>query len=291
MAAENTPGTAEYIDATTAAALIPIIWSREAIIAREQSLNFAPRVNRRFEAELAFGSSVHVPSVSNFAAQSKNTSSNTAVSWQTVTETNTDLTVDQWKYCAMALESFTKKQAMQDLMARYAPKQGYALALVVDDALATLVLSITNSVGTLAQDLTYEDALRAIQYLNDANVPFEDRTWFVSPATETGWSKLDQFISDDYKSLNDGYTPGQKNNYLGTFRRIPAFMSTNVDGSNAAGHSNTLLQKEALALAIQMEPVTHNWFDVNYLADKFIVEEIYGSAIMRNDHGVLCLGS
>lgn len=285
-------GTTEYVDVTTAAVFIPIIWSREAIIAREQALNFAPRVNRVFEKELSFGSAIHVPSVGNLTAQTKNTSSNTAVSWETITETNTDLTVDQWKYSGVALESFTKKQSMQDLMARYAPKQGYALALVVDDALATLVLSITATVGTLAQDLTYEDALRAVQYLNDANAPQADRSWLISPASLTGFMKLDQFVNgDDYGTLNKDVNQGTADAYIGKWMKTPIFMSTNVDGSNAAGHSNALIQRECLALAIQMEPVTHNWFDVNYLADKFIVEEIYGSAIMRNDHGVLAVGS
>ncbi len=157
-------GTAEHVDATTAAVFIPIIWSREAIIAREQALNFAKQVNRVFEKDLVFGSAVHVPSVGNLTAQSKNTSSNTAVSWETITETNTDLTVDKWYYSGVALESFTKKQAMQDLMGRYAPKQGYALAQIIDDLLATLSLSITASVGVLANDLLYEDVLRADQY-------------------------------------------------------------------------------------------------------------------------------
>jgi hypothetical protein len=283
----------EFIDTTTAAVFIPVIWSREAIIAREQKLNFAPAVNRRFEKELTFGSAIHVPSVVNLTAQDsggKNTSNNTAVVWETITETNTDLTINKWYYSGVAIESFTKKQSMQDLMARYAPKQGYALALVVDDALATLVLSISSSVGTLAQDVDYETALRAVQYLNDANAPQEDRCWFISPAQYTAFMKLDQFIHDDYKSLNSDVTQGQADAYCGKWMRTPVYMSTNVDGTNAAGHSNALMQKECLALAVQMEPVTHNWFDVNYLADKFIVEEIFGSAIMRNDHGVLVLG-
>lgn len=284
-------GTAEYVDATTAAVFIPVIWSRTAIIAREQALAFANQVNRIFEAELNFGSSIHVPSVGNLTAQSKNTSNNTAVSWETITETNTDLTVDKWYYSGVAVESFTKKQAMQDLVARYAPKQGYALALVVDDALATLVLSFTNTVGTLAQDLTYEDVLRADQYLNDANAPLSDRYIDISPAQRSGFMKLDQFVSDDYKSLNGDINVGLQNAMKGRWMDYPIMMSTNVDGSNAAGHSNAVFQKEAIALALQMEPVTHNWFDVNYLADKHIVEEIFGSAIMRNDHGVLAAGS
>lgn len=284
-------GTAEYVDATTAAVFIPIIWSREAIIAREQRLAFAQQVNRVFENELAFGSSIHVPSVGNLTAQLKNTSNNTAVSWETVTETNTDLTVDKWYYSGVAVESFTKKQAMQDLMARYAPKQGYALAQIIDDALATLILSITATVGSLANDLTYEDVLRADQYLNDANVPLTDRYIDISPAQRTGFMKLDQFIHDDYKALNGDVNQGLKDAYKGRWMDYPIMMSTNVDGSNAAGHSNAMFQKEALALAVQMEPVTHNWFDVNYLADKHIVEEVFGSAIMRNDHAVLMAGA
>lgn len=286
-----TTGATEFIDATTAAIFIPVLWSREAIIAREQALVFANLVNRVFEKELSFGSSLHVPNVSNLTAQSKNTSSNSAVVWETVTEVNTDLTIDQWKYHGLALESFTKKQSMQDILARYAPKQGYALAQVIDDALATLVLSLTNTVGTLANDLTYEDALRAVQYLNDANAPQTDRAWAISPASLTGFMKLDQFVNDDYKSLNTDVSQGTASSMVGRWMRTPIFMTTNVDGSNAAGHSNALLQKESLALAVQMEPVEHSWFDVNYLADKHITEEIYGSAIMRNDHGVQAYGS
>ncbi len=286
-----TTGTTEFIDATTAAIFIPVLWSREAIIAREQALVFANLVNRVFEKELSFGGSLHVPNVSNFTAQSKNTSSNAAVVWETVTEANTDLTIDQWKYHGLALESFTKKQAMQDILARYAPKQGYALAQVIDDALATLVLSLTQTVGALANDLTYEDALRAVQYLNDANAPQTDRNWIISPATVTGFMKLDQVVNDDYKALNGQYQQGAADSYQGRWMRTPIYMTTNVDGSNAAGHSNALLQKEAFALAVQMEPVEHSWFDVNYLADKHITEEIYGSAIMRNDHGCLAYGS
>lgn len=80
-------GATEYIDATTAAVFIPVIWSKQAIIAREAALMMANWVNRVFETELSFGSAIHVPSVGNLAVVAKNTSSNAAVTFQTIKAT------------------------------------------------------------------------------------------------------------------------------------------------------------------------------------------------------------
>jgi hypothetical protein len=277
---------------TTADVFIPEVWSAEAIVARQQKLLFAEKVNRKFEKDvMSFGDLIHVPSVSHLGVTSKNTSANAATVYETITETNTDITVGTWHYSAIALETATKRQTNRDLLKTYAPEMGYALGLAIDDVLAGLPDNFSQVAGTLISELTYEDMLFAIQQLDDANAPQEDRVIIISPAQKAGFMKLDQFVHSDYSKLNGESKAAVKDSYMGTWMNIPVHFSTNVEGSNAAGHDNTIFQKEALALVVQMKPTTHTAFDIDYFAHKVTMEQLSGSAEMRDDHGVWLKGA
>jgi hypothetical protein len=283
-------GATEFIDNTTADAFLAEIWSQEAIVAREAVLLFASQVNRVFEKDVAkFGDTIHVPSVGNLAVATKST--NTAIVYETITEANTDITISTHEYQAIAIETITKRQVNRDLLSVYAPKQGYALGLSIDDVLAGLVDDFTQTTGTLGAELAYEDVLRGDQYLNDANVPMSGRVINVSPAQKAGFMKLDQFIHADYSKLNADANAAMQESYLGTWMKYPVHCSTNVEGTNAAGHDNAMFQKEALALVVQMKPTTHTFFDIDYLADKVAIEQLHGSKEMRDDHGVWLKGA
>src|SRR3990167_11074322 len=108
-------GAEEFVDVTTATAFIPEIWAKAVIVAQEDALVFAPLVNRQFEKELRFGDTLHVNSVSDLSVRTK--TANTAITYETVTETATDITVNTHKYVAMAVESIVKVQADRDQMA------------------------------------------------------------------------------------------------------------------------------------------------------------------------------
>ena len=60
------------------------VWAHEAIVAREQELLFATMVDRTYEDDAGIGDLIHVQARSHLSAQSKNTSSNAAVSFETV---------------------------------------------------------------------------------------------------------------------------------------------------------------------------------------------------------------
>lgn len=285
-------GAQEHIDAVTADVFIKEVWSKRAIVAREQELVFAELVNRQFDDELSVGDTIHVPTRSHLSVQTKHISNNAATIFETITETNTDIVVQTWEYQAIALETYTKKQSNRDLLAFYAPEQGYALALSIDDVLAGLVDDFTQTVGTLAQPMTYAtEILGARQKLDDANAPNEGRAWVLSPAEEANWMNMDQFVNRDYEVLHGEVgKKGLNRAYIGRVLGDPVYKSTNVEGSNAAGHDNAYFHKEALALVVQLHATTHMQFDINYLANKVVVEQIHGSKEMRDDHGVFAKG-
>ena len=283
-------GATEFIDNTTADVFIPEIWSPLAIVAREQQLVFAKLVDRRFEDGLSAGDTIHVPGVSDLAARTKST--NTAITYETVTESNTDITISTHKYAAIAVESITKVQNNRDQLQLYAGKLGYALGLDVDDTLAGLPDNFSQTVGTLAAENTYHDYLRAIQYLDDANAPADSRYFVISPAAEVGLLKMDTYINNDYTNIHGtGRDTSLEKAYISSFLGVPVYKSTNVDGSNSAGHDNAFFQREAQALIMQMTPDMHTMFDIDYFADKVAIEKLYGEQVMRSDHGVWIKGA
>jgi len=286
------PGTTEFIDTTTAASFIPEIWAMLTTVAREANLVWANLVDRRFEKELKFGDILHVSPVSNLgSAQTK--SINTAITYETATETNVDITVSVHEYSAMAVEDIVKVQANRDTLAVYAGKRGYQLALAVDDALAGLPDDVTNTVGALGTENTDDDFIRARQYLNDANASRTERTIVISPAAESGMLKLDRFIHADYQAVhgtNDA-EGGLQEAYMGTYYRMPIYVSTNTEGSNAAGHDNSMFQREAFCLVMQQQPRAYAQFDIDYICDKVAITQLYGYREMRDDHCVWIKGA
>jgi len=286
-------GTAEFIDNTTADVFIPEIWSPLAVVARESNLVFASKVNTVYtESIRKFGDRVNIPNISNLAVATKALNDNTAIDYETVTETMQTLVVNTWEYSAIAVEDIIDVQANRDLLTSYAGKMGYALALAVDDVLAGLVDNFgTNIVGTLGVDLSDDDWLDARQKLNDADVPMEGRSICVSPAQETGMLKLDRFVHADYTELH-ATGPGSRNQnaYIGSFYRTPVYVSTNVEGTNAAGHDNAYMHMEALALAMQMSPKIGHFYDLDFFVDKVAIQQLYGTKEIRDDHGCFARG-
>ncbi len=301
-AASPQTGSTEFITRTTADVFIPELWSGLAVVEREDALVFGGLVDRRFESELSMGDTIHVPSVSNLGAARTKTSV-TAITYVTVTETNTQagddgfdgvtIVVNTHDYQAIAIESIAKLQSDRDMLTLYAGKMGFSLGLAIDDVLAGFMDNFANTVGTLAVDNDEDDVLRAIQYLDDANAPQADRVMVVSPAQAIAFLKLDVFVHNDYVSLHgtvDGKS-GLELAYTRSFLTIPIYKSTNVEGTNAAGHDNTLFHREAVAHITQMNPTPHHDFDIDLFADKVAIEQVSGSSEVRDDHGVYMPGS
>lgn len=278
-------GATEFVDATTAAPYIPTIWSKYVLRAREQQLLFARLFTRKYESDAVYGGTVQVNAVSHLTARTKNMSANTAVLFETNTEATTAITIGTWGYAAYAVETATKKQSYKDQIELYGPELGYALALQVDDDMAALVDDLTtNAVGSLTSNPTYAQFLQARRLLNDANVPRKGRFAIFSPASEEAFLNLAQFVSSDYNKISGEVDDADDMGYIGKWFRIPVYVSTNVEGDNTAGHDNVMAHSEGMTVVMQMEPTTHTWLDINYLANKVVTEQLYGVKTMRDDH-------
>ena len=276
--------TTDFIDVTSADYYLEEKWSQQVTMARTKNLVFAENVDRSFESELKRGQILYIGNITQPTARAK--SENTAITYETVVETGTTITIGTFYYTAVALEDVVKPQVAINVLDKYVPGLSYGVHLQEDSDLAGMIDSgtITQEVGTLATELTHDNLIRADQYLNDANVPAESRFIIASPAQKAGWLKLDHFVHKDYADLRTGLI----GNWLGQY---PIFITTNTDGSNAAGHDNVMMHKEAIAHVAQIKPAVRSWWDGDYQCVKMSCLTTYGSTIRRADHAVWMKGA
>ena len=115
-----------------------------------------------------------------------NTKTNGAeVTLNSEVETDINLVFNRWQEVSFLIEDFESRQvaAVYDLQEKFARNAGYTAAAKLEDALIALFSGFTQIVGASDATLVDSDIRKAIQYLDDADAPQEDRAFFLCPAT------------------------------------------------------------------------------------------------------------
>jgi hypothetical protein len=247
----------------------------------------------RFDADVASeGDVIHVPNISNFDG-ARDKSANSNVTLDVITDTSTDITIDQHKYVAFAIEDKLAKQSKYDLTAEYTQRAGYAIAKAVDTSLLDLYTGFTTTdAGSYEADVTDAGLLAGIQQLDLNDVPLEDRAFVLYSGQMTALLAIDKFVKADYLGQYDQATPVAKGpasrSMFGTLYGIPVYISSNVPittGTTNYVH-NVLIHKQAWALAMQMSPRVQMEYDLDMLADKVVTDVLYGVQTLRSTFGV-----
>lgn len=275
------------ITSTTAAQSNPAITSKQVIEVREANLGFEGTVSRKYYDEARVGTTVKWVNITNLnsgTARSKSEgNSGNDITFDANTETAVTLTINQHQYQAFELEEFEESLSLIDQQMFYTKRAAYAVNLAVDASLAALVDNFSQTVGTLAVDATDDDVRRAVQYLDDANTPEDGRFFAMSPATKNSMLSIDRYASSDF---NRGGGANIVRGEFGDIYGLRTWMSTNVEGTNAAGHDNGIYQQDAIALGMRMQPRTRVFDDIANLSTQVAISAIWGVIETRDDHGV-----
>ena len=289
-------GTTEFIDNTNAAVFLPVIYSLQAVVARDKNTLMSGLVNKTFEKDLSVGKDVKIPNISHLTT-ARTKSANTAITYEAITETNQTLTVNTHNYQAIAIESITELQTDRDLKMKYSAQMGYSLALAFDDSLTAYFDDFTKIFGTDNVAITADNILAAIAYLNSKDVPKTDR-WFVVSneqavaflSTTSDYNK--PFVNNDYSKLQGKFAqhPAMGESYVTSWVGLPIYETSNTP-AGTAGHKMCIAHREAIAAVMQMSPKTWTFDDIDYFAHKMAIEQVYGSKVIRSDHAVYIKGT
>ena len=282
---------ADTLTTTTSAVFIPEVWSVETLRAAERALVMAPLVKRYDTLVKQRGDTIHIPKISNLVANDKTQTAE--VTLQNPTETEVVINVDQWKETSFEIEDIVKVQSQYDLRSEYTSKAGYAIAQAVDTDLLALYASLTTTdVGTYGTDIDDPEIVAALQVLDEADAPLEDRFFVIAPSQKAAIMQLDKFVKADYLGQYDLPTPvkkGPNNRYLwGDIYGVPTYYTNQVPVTSGTPDEvhNIMFHREAFALALQLAPRTQASYWQKDLAWLVTCDTIYGVSVLRDDFGV-----
>lgn len=275
------------ITVTTAANFIPEIWSSEVKRAVESNLTMARLVLRTFEGDIKQkGDTVHIVDISNLSVGDK--SASTIVTYETITEDKTSLTINKHKYAAFKIEDIVAVQSNTNLVTEYSNKIGYALAKQIDTDLLALYANLSQSVGADSTDITQDNFLAAIKYLDMADAPETDRYAVFTAGQKAAFLNVDEFVRYDVTGVGGSAANPAIRGRFGELYGIQVFFTTNVSTTGSpAGDHNLMFHKEAFALALQKDIRIQSQYDVDYLAEKVVGDVLYGVTEYRDTFGVV----
>jgi len=295
---------------TTAANFIKELWSDEVIAVYKANTVMVPLIQSMpFSGQK--GDTVHVPKPSRGSVNAKSAGTGVTINVETAGVFN--LTIDQHFEYSRLIEDIAKIQALDSMRAFYTDDAGYAHALSLDDAIHDIgaqfgagdtTAGSAYSKAVIGGDgsttwvqtgsgngsaLTDAGIRRAIQSLDDANVPARMRALVVPPVEKRRLLGLSRFTEQAFVG-ETGSSNSIRNGLIGDIYGVPVYVSTNVptvDSSDCTSYRPCLLfQREAMVIAEQLAPRAQSQYKQEFLADLFTVDTIYGLGLPRPEAGV-----
>lgn len=282
---------------TTGANFIPELWIDEIRSFLEAKLVMGNLV-KKFSIMGKAGDTIHVPDLSELAANDK--AANTEVTLQAPTETKFDLSIDKHKESSFVIEDMLETQSAYDLRSEYTRSAGYAIAKQIDSDLIALGSGLSNAVigsdGLTAwnasgtgngADLTDAGIRRAIEILDTADVPEESRYLIIHPTQKNVLLGIARFTEQAFYGSGSAISTGE----FGEIYGVKVYVSTQVpavtagDGSTVY-HRNLLFQKDCFVLGQQTAPRVQGNYIPQHLGTLVTVDTIYGVGEFRDANGV-----
>jgi N4-gp56 family major capsid protein len=295
-------GTNNVVQSTVnTAGFIPEVWSDEIIAAYKKNL-VAANLFKKMSMKGKKGDVMHFPSPARGSAAVKTASSQVTLIAESGTEKT--VTINQHYEYSRLIEDFAEVQALSSLRRFYTDDAGYALATRIDTSLIELGRGAQGGGGTAAYNRAYlagdgstlyvdgtnigtalTDAglRRAIQRLDDQDVPMDGRFLIVPPSTRNTMMGLARFTEQAF--VGDGGTI--RNGQIGDVYGVKVFVTTNADTATTTTTRVALLaHPEAFVLVDQLGVRVQTQYKQEYLGTLLTADTLYGVGELRDTSAV-----
>ena len=287
------------------AGLVPTLWSDEIFAAHKKNVVLANLV-RKLNVKGKKGDSIKLPKPARGTATAKATE--TPVNTIIESGSSVTITIDSHFHYARLIEDVADVQAVSSMRRFYTDDAGYALAVAKDTALFDAAGSFNGGTagaaawagGVLASDGTtaYVDASdnaatitdagirRGIQFLDDNDIPMNDRYLVIPPVARRVLMGLARFTEQAFTGEAGGSNP-IRTGKLGNIYGMPVYVSSNCPTtSGASGRVCLLAHKDAMALAEMMGPRVQFQYMLEYLGTLLVADNLFGAGEVYNAGGI-----
>jgi N4-gp56 family major capsid protein len=250
------------------------------------------------------GDVVHVPAPVRGDASAK--TANTQVNLIASTEGEILININNHFEYSRLIEDIVEAQALSSLRSFYTEDAGFALGKQVDTSLIRLARGarsgnaanqaytggIIGSTGVAYTSGTSNAAAiadagirRAIQLLDDQDVPMDGRTLVVPPVARNSMLGIARFTEQAFKGTGSTLMNGE----FGDIYGVKVYVSTNCD--TAAGNTTTdrvalMFHRDWAVLVEQIGVRAQTQYKQEYLGTLFTADTLYGVAEMRDTAAV-----
>ena len=300
------------------AGFIPEVWSDEIIAAYKKNL-VAANLIKKMNMKGKKGDVVHFPAPARASAATK--TANTQVTVVAESGTEKTVTINKHYEYSRLIEDFAEVQALSSLRRFYTDDAGYALATQIDtdlirlgrlsqggtwngtDATFTYANGFIGGDGSTAFDatantntgnetaLTDDGIRRAIQRLDDADVPMSGRFFIVPPVARNTLMGLARFTEQAFTG-ETGSGNTIRNGQIGDIYGVKVYVSTNADTATTAGAGDVnprvclMAHPEFGVLVEQLGIRVQTQYKQEYLGTLLTADTLYGVGELRDDSAV-----
>jgi N4-gp56 family major capsid protein len=289
------------VTTTTAATFIPEIWSDEIAAAYKKSL-VAANLIKKMSFKGKKGDTVHIPVPTRGSAAVK--SANTQVTLIAATESEVTVSINNHYEYSRLIEDIVEAQALSSLRQFYTDDAGYALGKQVDTSIIQLGRIAQGGANTAAYTagfiggdgstayvaasnnasaLTDAGIRRAIQRLDDSDVPMDGRYFIIPPSSRNTLMGLARYTEQAFVG-EAGSSNTIRNGEIGNLYGMPVFVSSNADTTSGSTAARACLMghKDGLVLVEQMGVRSQTQYKQEYLGTLFTADTLYGVAELRD---------
>lgn len=296
---------------TNLANFIPEIWSSETVAAFKAQLALQPLI-KSMSMVGKRGDTIHVPKPSRHSATA--VAQGTAVTIRQDTVSEVQININKHFEFSRLVYDIAAMQALPSQRSFYIDDAAFALSKQVDSDLhnlgkhsgdgdgsswvnsgswycdagtSTLTAFAEDTVS--AADVFRDDCFRTlIQKQDDANTPFDNRSFVIPPSLRNAIMGIDRYVSSDFVEPRGAVTKGK----IGEIYGIPIYVSTNCPVVEAASDNtaNTndlkqafLLHRDSLVIAMQQNIRTQTQYKAEWLGDLIVSDTVYGCVNYRDD--------
>jgi len=294
---------------------IPELWSDEVIAAYKSNLVMAQLV-RKLNHRGKKGDTIKIPTPTRGSASDKSTSAQAQVTLiQHGADTGLSISINKHKHYARLIEDIVDIQALESLRRFYTDDGGYAIARQVDTDLlieafntgsASLVYDATNNElttastfdtiyegdGTVWDETTATDISDAgirtqVKLLDDVDAPMAGRYAVIPTIAKFDLLGTARFTEQAFVG-EVGQGNSIRNGIVGDAYGIEFYVTTRLplvedSSANADNASGVFFQRDAIVLVEQLGVRSQSQYKLEYLADLFVTDMIYGVKVLRDD--------
>ncbi len=222
-------------------------WSKNVLDAIHSRLVVVPVVDHTWERELTRGDTMNV-GILNTVSATEVTIGTEGTIKDIATGSKLQIVINQYYEAPVVLGDMTKLQSHINLIKKGQRESGYAISKQLDTSLCDLfsLLSGGTGYGTDGSAITDNVLIDAVEELDEADVPEDDRVWIFDPSAKADIMKIDKFVRWDYGYGDVIPTGAFRKDVYGS----PILITNNLT-VNSTGNYGVYMHRDALAIIAQ----------------------------------------